>query len=237
MVTGGAEGIGAAIAQRLHREGAEIVVADVQRDKGEALARELGGAFALLDVAQEEGWDRLLDAHARLDILVNNAGVNKGPAPFESLSYAHWRETLAVNLDGAFLGCRAGVRAMASRGGNIVNIGSGAGVRAVGEMAAYTASKAGVHALTRAAAAYCGRRGYKIRCNAVLPGSVETPMVSRLRGQTGDAAAARARIVERHPIGFVGEGDDIAAMVAFLVSDEARFITGALMCVDGGLTI
>ncbi|MBI1251109.1 MAG: SDR family oxidoreductase [Alphaproteobacteria bacterium] len=238
VVTGGAEGIGAAIAERLKRDGAAVVIADVQQERGEAAARAMGAAFVRLDVTREEDWDALLAAHPRFHILVNNAGINNGPAPFEELSFARWRNTLGVNLDGAFLGCRAGVRAMAPMGGGvIVNIGSAAGERAVGEMAAYTASKAGVHALTRAVALYCGKRGYNIRCSAVLPGSIETPMVARLRAESGDAPAARARIAERHPIGFVGDGADIAAMVAFLVSDDARFITGALMNVDGGLTI
>ncbi|MFZ4122726.1 MAG: SDR family NAD(P)-dependent oxidoreductase [Caulobacterales bacterium] len=237
VVTGAAEGIGAAIARRLARDGALVVVADRKAPEGEALADEIKGRFFALDVSDEAAWERLSAAHPKWDVLINNAGVNPGPEPFEELSFARWRAILSVNLDGAFLGCRQAVRLMGkSGGGRIVNIGSAAGVRAVGEMAGYCASKAGLHMLTKTVAVYCGRQGLNIRCNAVLPGSVETPMVQRLRSAGGDAAAARARAASLHPIGFVGEPGDIASAVAFLISEEAQFVTGALFSVDGGLT-
>jgi 3(or 17)beta-hydroxysteroid dehydrogenase len=238
VVTGGAEGIGAAVAKRLARDGTCVVVADVQEEAGRALAQAIDGAFFRLDVTQEQDWDALASAHPRWDILVNNAGINLGPARFEDLSLDTWRTIMAVNLDGAFVGCRTAVRVMGpSGGGSIVNIGSAAGVRAVGEMAGYSASKAGVHMLTQSVAVYCGRRGLNIRCNAVLPGSIETPMVERLRSAGGDAVAARARAASLHPIGFVGTPDDIAEATAFLCSDAARFVTGALFSVDGGLSV
>ena len=161
-----------------------------------------------------------------------------GRAPHAHSRPATSPRLMAVNLDGAFLGCRMAVRLMKARGqGVIVNIGSAAGVRAVGEMAPYCASKAGLHMLTKSVAAYGGRQGLGIRCNAVLPGSVETPMVGQLRAATGDAAAARARAAAMHPIGFVGQPDDIAGAVLWLVGPEARFVTGALFAVDGGLTL
>lgn len=241
LVTGGAMGIGAAICARLAEDGAHVIVADVDRPAGLATAKAVGGAFVALDVTNEGVWAGVeadLAASGGLDILVNNAGINPGPDAIEDMDLARWRSILSVNLDGAFLGCRTGVRLMKDRGGGaIVNIGSAAGVRAVAMMPGYSASKAGLHALTRSVAVHCGRQGYNIRCNAVLPGSVETPMVDALRSASGDPAAARARTAALHPIGFVGAPADIASAVAWLVGPEARFVTGALFSVDGGLTV
>lgn len=241
LVTGGAMGIGAAICARLAADGAHVIVADMDRPAGLAAAKAVGGAFVALDVTSEGLWAGLeadLAASGGLDILVNNAGINPGPGPIEDMDFARWRTILAVNLDGAFLGCRMAVRLMKDRGGGaIVNIGSAAGERAVGMMPGYSASKAGLHALTKSVAVHCGRSGYNIRCNAVLPGSVETPMVDALRSASGDPAAARARAASLHPIGFVGAPTDIADAVAWLVGPQARFVTGALVNVDGGLTV
>lgn len=239
VVTGGAEGIGLAIARRLAADGARVIIADTALEKGEAEAAAIGAVFAPHDVTSEEDWAALsavVQEQGPLRVLVNNAGINPGPAPLEDTRFEIWRRVLSVNLDGAFLGCRMAVRIMKD-GGAIVNVGSAAGVRVVGEMPAYVASKAGLHALTRSVALYCGRKGLGIRCNAVLPGSVETPMVDRLRVGTGDAAAARARTASLHPIGFVGAPDDISDAVAWLSGPQARFVTGALISVDGGLTL
>jgi NAD(P)-dependent dehydrogenase (short-subunit alcohol dehydrogenase family) len=242
VVTGAAEGIGLAIARRLAAGDARVVLADRQLEKAQAEAAALPhGAVALpLDVADEGSWAAFAGAVARLgapDLLVNNAGVNPGAAPFAELSLERWRAVMSVNLDGAFLGCRWAVRAMAGRGGAIVNIGSAAGRKPSPDMAAYSASKAGLEMLTRTVALYCGREKLGVRCNAVLPGSIETPMVSRLREATGDPAAARARVAGLHPIGFVGAPEDVAGAVAWLASNEARFVTGAVLAVDGGLSI
>lgn len=239
LVTGGAEGIGLAIAQALGSAGARVVVCDVQMAKAEAAARAIDGLARRLDVAAEEDW-RALEGDSEIgapDILVNNAGINPGPRAFEDHALDEWRRILAVNLDGAFMGCRYALRAMKERGGAIVNIASAAAKRVSGVMPGYCASKAGVLALTRSVALYCGDRGWRIRCNAVSPGSVETPMVDRLRSATGDADAARARSRAAHPIGYVGAPADIASAVVYLASDDARFVTGADFAIDGGLSL
>jgi NAD(P)-dependent dehydrogenase (short-subunit alcohol dehydrogenase family) len=240
LVTGGAEGIGLGIAQRLTGEGASVIIGDVQLAKAEAAARSMPGASARrLDVSLETDWQRLLgdDTARQIDILINNAGINLGPHPFEAYPFADWQRTLSVNLDGTFLGCRFALSVMAGRGGVIVNITSAAGRRASPGMPAYAASKAAVSTLTRSVALYCGQQRLTIRCNAVSPGSVETPMVDRLRLAQGDPVAARERARAMHPVGLVGAQADIASAVAFLVSDAARFITGAELDVDGGLSI
>ncbi len=240
VVTGASEGIGRAIAERLSRDGMHVVIADIQDAKGEAAARELGGSYVHCDVAQENEWNALADGLAmrfgRLDVLVNNAGINPAPQDFACYPLSSWHHMLAVNLDGVFLGCRMAVSAM-PKGGAIINIASAAARKPVGDMAGYCASKAAVCMLTKTVALYCGQHRLNIRCNAVLPGSIDTPLVSRLRDAAGDPVAARATAAARHPIGFVGAPQDIASMVGFLVSADARFITGAEFCVDGGLTL
>lgn len=240
VVTGASEGIGRAIAERLACDGMHVVIIDIQDDKGEAAAHALGGSYVHCDVAQERDWNALSDVLARrfgrLDVLVNNAGINPAPQDFASYPLSAWHNMFAVNLDGAFLGCRMAVNTMKT-GGTIINIASAAARKPVGDMAGYCASKAAMCMLTKTVALYSGQNGLNIRCNAVLPGSIETPLVNRLRDAAPDPAAARAAASARHPIGFIGAPSDIADMVGFLVSAQARFITGAEFCVDGGLAL
>ena len=240
VVTGAAEGIGNAIARRLAQSGMHVVLADIQDHKGEMAAREIGGTYTHCNVAQENDWNTLADdltaRFGRLDVLVNNAGINPAPQDFADYPLSAWRSMFEVNLDSVFLGCRMAMRAM-RKGGAIVNIASAAARKPVGDMAGYCASKAAVCMLTKAVALYCGQHKLNIRCNAVLPGSVETPLVDRLRDAAPDPDGARKAAAARHPIGFVGAPSDIAGMVHFLISTEARFITGAEFCVDGGLTL
>lgn len=244
LVTGAAEGIGEACSRLLAQEGASVILADIQTDKAEAAAAALGDpAFAVtLDVTSEADWAAAIDTvrarFGRLDVLVHNAGINPGAKSVEDLSLEEWRRILSVNLDSAYLAAHACLPLMRETpGGSIINIASAAGLRAHHMLPAYSASKGGMRLLTKSLAGYCGRLGTRIRVNAILPGSVETPMVDRLRSATGDADKARAATAALHPIGHVGAPEDIGWAVVWLASDEARFVTGADIPVDGGLTM
>ena len=238
IVGGGASGIGRATCARLVAEGAKVVVADINRTGGEETVRELGdnAVFAVLDVARRENWDVVtsvaLDTFGGLDILVNCAAICEENT-VESATLEDWQRTLSINVDGTFFGCQAAVAVMKEHGGSIVNISSTSGIKAEPDLFAYDASKGAVRALSKEVAAYCGSRGYAIRCNSLHPGTVDTPMVSRFfDGHDQDASAwYGSQAIKR-----LAKPEEIAAMIAFLVSDEASFSTGAEFVIDGGST-
>jgi 3(or 17)beta-hydroxysteroid dehydrogenase len=247
LVTGGASGLGLAIAQRLTADGATVVISDISRELGEQTAAELGVGFLAQDVTAEDQWPEVIGAveasHGPLAILVNNAGI-AGAADAvtpENTRFADWKQILSVNLDGVFLGCRAGIAAMRrSGGGSIVNMSSIAALLATPDSTAYGASKAAVRHLTKSVAQYCAAEGLGIRCNSVHPGEVRTPL---WEGYVRQAAAASGVPVDvivdearsRVPLGDFPQPADIAAAVSFLCSDDARFVTGAELIVDGGV--
>lgn len=240
IVTGGASGIGAATVRRLAEEGAAVVIADIQDDKGEALAKTLSGeglrcAYRHCDVT------RLADLEASvalacsefggLDVMHNNAAWTGG-GYVADIEPEVWRQSLAVMLDGVFYGCKAAIPAMLERGGgSIVNTSSVEGL--FGEMlsAPYTTSKAGVINLTRNVAIEYGRR--KIRANAICPGAVDTPLLGTIIEVTQRTMQDMA---DMHALGRVIEPREIANLVLFLASDESSAITGAHIVIDGGLT-
>lgn len=247
LVTGAGSGIGRAAARQLAAEGAAVVCADLD-EAGARAAAEAGGPSASpqrLDVTDEASWEaavaRVLDAHGRLDVLVHSAGVSAG-APLAEMALAEWRRVLAVNLDGAFLGTKHALRAMRAGGGSIVHVASASGVRAAAGAAAYSASKAGLCMLAKAAAKECREQGVAVRVNTVCPAGVKTPMwtsmpffrdlVERLGSE--DAAFAS---LEAGPGGRFAEPADVVAAVLFLASDEARFVTGVDLLVDGGYVL
>ena len=243
LITGGASGLGKASAERLADEGASVVLTDINTTDGEAAAQAIadrGGRSRFLshDTTNEADWDRVVaDVIARdgkMDVLFNNAGVGTtNSAPIEDMSIEVWRSTLAVNLDGVFLGLRAAIRAMKdSGGGSIINTSSIYGIVGAVGIAAYNASKGAVRTLTKCAALECAQSGYNIRVNSIHPGHIETPMIAH-RVAT---AEGRADLTARYPVGHLGEPLDIANAVLFLASDESKFMTGAELVVDGGFT-
>lgn len=246
-VTGGASGLGKAIVQRLAAEGATAVITDIEASTGEATAAELRCDFLQHDVTDEAQWSYVSDAirrrHGGLHVLVNNAGIvaaGEAVSP-EDTSLADWRRVFAVNVEGVFLGCRAAIPAIhASGGGSIINISSVAGLLATPYATAYGASKATVRQLTKSVAQHCIERKYKIRCNSVHPGPIRTGLWDKHAADTARKRGVSIETIVNEieaavPMGEFTRAEDVAAMVAFLASEEARHITGAEMIVDGGV--
>ena len=233
IITGAAQGIGAACARRFAREGAPVVLADVDDARGQALARELGGIYQHCDVGDKAQVDALvaatLNRHDRIDVLVNNAGIFKA-ADFLDVSEADFDAVLRVNLKGSFLMGQAVARAMAQAGrGSIVNMSSVNGVLAIPTIASYNVSKGGINQLTRVMALSLADKG--IRVNAVAPGTIATELAAKAVLTSEDA---RQKIMSRTPMGRLGEPSEIADVVAWLASDAASYITGEIVTVDGG---
>ena len=244
LVTGAGSGIGEAIARRLAAEGAAVVVADIEASTARRVAAELSATArqsiqsVSVDVASEESVERLFrdlaEADTSVDILVNNAGVGIAGKVLDT-SLADWQRIVGVNLQGTFLMCRAALSPMISRGsGVIVNISSAVVMAAVADRAAYIASKAGIVGLTKSIAVDYAEHG--IRANAVCPGTVDTPWVQRITSGYADPIAAQAAMAARQLVGRLGRPDEIAAAVAYLASDDAQFVTGTTLVVDGGFT-
>lgn len=237
LVTGGASGIGAATARLLAARGASVLVVDIDGDGAQRICDEIaarGGAaeaFAA-DLMPSASADAAVSAalarFGRLDILVNNAGIG-GRGPSHELTDADWRRVIGLDLDAVFYMSRAALRPMVASGaGAIVSIASIFGHVGLGERAAYSAAKAGVVNLTRALALEYGARG--IRVNAVCPGVIRTPLVAH------NSPAQTEALIALHPIGRLGEPEEVAEAAAFLASDAASFVTGASLLVDGGYT-
>jgi 3(or 17)beta-hydroxysteroid dehydrogenase len=241
LVTGGASGIGFAAAKLFVEEGATVVVADRDAAASAAVA-ELGqrACFHRLDVTREDEWVAVTDAvvrdFGRIDILVNSAGVVLFK-DIEATTLHEWRDLMAVNLDGVFLGCKHAVRVMKERGGgSIVNMSSVAGMIGHGSLAAYCASKGGVRLLTKSVALHCARKGYNIRCNSVHPSFAETPMLQSMIASARNPEKLAAGFAVAAPLGRLAQPIEIARTILFLASDESAFTTGAELVVDGGLT-
>jgi 3(or 17)beta-hydroxysteroid dehydrogenase len=243
VVTGGAQGLGEAAVQRLVEEGAQVILSDSNVAAGTVTAAKYGATFIAHDVRDESQWEALMSdtwaKYGKLDILVNNAGIFTN-CPVDETPLEDFRRVIDINLTGCFLGCKHGVRTMKRNpegvGGSIINLSSVTGLRGQMGGAAYTSSKGGVRLLTKTVAIENAAR--QIRCNSVHPGTMYTPMVKALFDAAGDEAAGiRAQIESQTPIGHLGEASDIGAMVLFLASDDSKYITGAEMVVDGGMTV
>jgi 3(or 17)beta-hydroxysteroid dehydrogenase len=241
IITGGARGIGEGIARAFTNEGARVIITDVDTQLGEALAKEIGADFFKLDVQLESDWGALAAAHPQIDILVNNAGVTGfehgvGPHDPENASLVDWRAVHAVNTDGTFLGCRYAIRAMrTAKAGSIINISSRSGLVGIPGAAAYAASKAAIRNHSKTVALYCAQQGLNIRCNSVHPAAILTPMWEPMLGDAETRDATMAALVKDTPMQRFGTVDEVAALCVLLGSDEARYMTGAEMTIDGGL--
>ena len=228
---------------RLAAEGASVIVADINCKAGASVAAGIGegAVFHPLDVTDRGAWpavtEKALSLFGHLDILVNSAGILAG-GTVESTSPDEWRRMLDINLKGTFFGCQAAVAAMKDRGGGaIVNLSSIAGIRGSPDLFAYDASKGAVRALTKEVAVYCARQEYAIRCNSVHPAAVRTPMVRDFfADRPDDGRMTLEGWVGSQAIQRVGEPEEIAALIAWLVSDESSFSTGAEFVIDGGAT-
>ena len=233
VVTGASSGIGLAVAERFVAVGAGMMTGS-RREPPEGLGR-----WVCTDVADPVQAGALVaaavDAFGRVDVVVNNAGVQVEKTVADTTD-DEFDYVMGVNVRGVFNMCRAAVRQMRSQadGGVIVNVGSISGRVSDHGMAVYNASKAAVHGLTRSIAVDHGAEG--IRCNAVLPGWIATPMADTAFALAADPAAARAKAVDRHPVGRLGRPEDVAGLVLWLASDEASFVSGSLFTIDGGLT-
>ncbi len=243
IVTGGGTGIGAAIARRFAREGAAVVISGRRpgplSEVAESIAREGGEVRAVAcDSATEEGVDRLFREaleYGQLDVLVNNAAIAGPVAPIWEQELPGWEETLRINLTGPFLCSRAAARAMISRrSGRIINIGSISGKRPLATRTPYTTTKMGLIGLTRTLALELGE--YGITVNVISPGAVDTPRLNELAERWRTTVdALRASMAAQAALRRISEPEDIAALAAFLASDEARNITGIDITVDAGV--
>lgn len=243
VITGAASGLGAESARRLAREGAAVVLTDLAADAGQDLAEAIAGTgakavFIAHDVTDEAGWASVaktaLDRFGRIDVLVNSAGISGGE-PLMEMSLENWRRVLAINLDGTFLGMRTVAPAMAqSGGGSIINLSSILGKVGQPGAGAYCASKGGVLMLTKAAALEWAPAG--VRVNSVHPGYIDTPMVQGALHRSENGNELRDVLISRHALGRLGVPREIADGIVFLASDEASFMTGAELVIDGGYT-
>lgn len=250
LITGAASGIGRGCAEKLAAEGAFAVVTDVQDDQGAetvAAIKAAGGRAEYLrhDVTDESAWEAVIGQvkahHGRLDILVNNAGIAVGGPVFE-MTLADWRKQTAVNLDGVFLGVKHAVPLMrAGGGGSIINMSSVAGLKGSAGLAGYCATKGGVRLFTKAVAMECANAKDGVRVNSVHPGIIETPIWLAILNPANpgtnappDLDAISAMSV---PLGVKGYPEDIANGVLWLASEESRYVTGAELVIDGGLTV
>lgn len=241
LITGGASGIGRDTAKRLAAEGARIAVSDINIAGAQATAADIGGdALALEhDVTDEASWQSVVDeVDARLgglQILVNCAGVVSLDT-VEETSLEEWRRVHAVDLDAVFLGCKLAVPVIARHGGgSIVNLSSISGIVASHNLAAYNSAKAGVRHLTKSVALHCARQGYDIRCNSIHPAFIDTAMLDDIL-RRGSREEGLERLARQVPLGKVGDTDDVAWAVVYLASDESKFMTGAEMVLDGGVS-
>ena len=246
FITGAAQGLGAAMAHKLAAEGAKVSIADINLEGAKAVAAAIdaahgeGTAFAFpLDVTQEDQWIFALEeadeAMGGISVLVNNAGISRG-GDIESLSLDDWKLVMSVNVDSVFLGTKHALKYLRqNQPGSIVNISSIAGVIAGHNTPAYNASKAAVWLLSKGIGLHCAKQGLDVRSNSIHPTFIDTPILDPLRQRFGKEEAEK-KLGRQIPLGHIGEPDDIANACLYLASDESKFMTGAELRLDGGIS-
>ncbi len=244
LITGGAAGIGEATCIRFINDGARVVIADINQTQGQALAERLGESalFVTLDVTQPQQWqsaiESTLEKFGRLDILVNNAGIVI-PGNIEECTLEDWQRTQSINSDAVFLGTQAAIKVMkVNSGGSIINISSMEGIIGEPNLPAYNASKGAVRIFTKSVALHCANQGYNIRANSVHPGYVMTKLVADAIASLPEDQAKeyQQKALSNIPMGRMSEPKEIAGVIAFLASEDASYITGSELVVDGGYT-
>lgn len=245
LVTGAAQGLGAAIAQQFAAEGARLVLTDVNLKGVVEIARTINATYGLAfatafhhDVTSEQQWASVMtsvqETLGGLSVLVNNAGVVT-TGSVEEISLQQWRRDMAVNGEGVFLGIRAALPLLRqSTPSSIINIASISSLIASAKLPSYNASKAAVWMLTKSVALYCAQNHWDIRCNSLHPAFIRTPILNDVVGSSGDAALAR--LARQIPLGRIGEPQDVAFAAVYLAADESRFMTGAELKLDGGIS-
>ena len=239
VITGGASGIGAAMVERFVAEGAKVLSTDLDVGRGRKVANEAGALFIEQNVAESSDWQEVIARaqleFGRLDILINNAGIVIGKS-IEDIDLASWHHLLDINLTGVMLGCQNAIRAMKQNpdrsSGSIINIASTSAFAALPGDIAYTASKSAVRMLTRSVAVHCAQQGLNIRCNNIVPGGTHTGIIDAAKQVVPDIYD---RVAAMSPMNRMGQGADIAGAAVYLASDDAGFVTGSDLVVDGGM--
>ena len=240
VISGGASGMGAATAKRFVEEGGSVITLDINKELGNKISEEIGESceFFQADVSKAEDWKRL-EEHLgnrfnEITSVINAAGISE-PGTIEDETIEHWERVHAINGTSVFLGCQFAVKAMKERKGSIVNFASSLATRPKPFVISYNYSKAGVLVLTRTVALHCAEMGYDIRCNAVQPGAINTPMMQRYVEAAEDPDQQLSEFAASHPMNRVGEPDEVVSAVLFLASDDSSFTTGDSISVDGGV--
>lgn len=245
LVTGGATGIGLAIAERFVNEGAQVVITDVNEAAGNEAAERLNARFEVQDVSSEDRWIEIFDMlkadGITLTTLVNNAGVFfEGGVPVEDIDLDITSKILDINVKGVMMGCKHAVRNMKTTGGSIINLSSIGGLIPTTLAVAYGVSKAGVYQLTKTVALHCAEQGYGIRCNSIHPGLIQTDMQNKLWSEMAEANnisidEAKKIMSSKVPTGEIAQPEDVANAALYLASDESSQVTGDKLMVDGGM--
>ncbi|WP_242128927.1 SDR family oxidoreductase [Sphingobium sp. Sx8-8] len=244
LVTGGTAGIGRATVRRLVADGARVVFTGSNADKAASLARDTGATFVRAAVQDPGDWaiaeQMIRHDFGRLDIAFANAGTERGDGDIETVSLEAWNDILAINQTGVMLTVKSAIALMKDNpggsGGSIIVNSSMNANRALSNYVTYSVSKAAVIALVKSVAIHCGLRRLDIRCNAILPGVVETELITNIIASCPDTAAARAAYEGMSPMGRMGRVEEIAGLVSWLASDEAAFVNGAEYAIDGATT-